>query len=93
MDVFESELRRCGAAEDAAQTMAWLAESVASTFDRLADTYRRMADQTNSPDKAARLRGHVARLNVRADAERVEAGRLHARVKTLSGQGTRDADR
>ena len=89
MDQFETERRpRC-----AAETDAWLAEPVTSTFERLADTYRRIADHTDSLDKGARLRDHVAQLRARADAGRVEARRRHERARTLSGEATRDADR
>ena len=59
-----------------ASRTAEVAESLVSTLERLADTYRWMAEGTRSPDKARRLREHVARLEHRADEERAEVVRL-----------------
>ena len=87
MDVFNLGLERSrrGAAGDRADRAARLAESVACAFDRLAGTYRRMADYTDSPDKATRLRGYITRLEHRADRERAEARRFRTRVEPRSG--------
>ena len=55
---------------------AEVAESLASSFDRLAATYRRMASGAHSRDKTARLLGHATRLEDQARHERDEAVRL-----------------
>jgi hypothetical protein len=45
-------------------------------LERLAATYRSMAEGVTTPDKTARLLGHAARLDQRADFEHSEAARL-----------------
>ena len=52
------------------------AESVASTFERVAATYRRMADGPRGPHASARLLAHAAHLEERAEVERAAAARL-----------------
>jgi hypothetical protein len=54
---------------------------LAFTFERLAATYRRMAERTHSRHEAARLLGHVARLEDEAKHERLEAIRLQHLVE------------
>ena len=85
MDLFDSEGLRHDVARDGAEMSAQLAESVAGSFERLADTYRRMADRAYSPDKAVRLRGHVTRLEYRAGRERTEARRIRSQIELRSG--------
>jgi hypothetical protein len=60
---------------------AEVAVSIAFTFERLAATYRRMAERTHSRHEAARLLGHVARLEDEAKHERLEAIRLQHLVE------------
>ena len=81
MRLLDTERLRRGTAAQWTEMAAQLAETVASTFERLAGTYQRMADGTDSPDKAARLRGHVTRLNDRTHWERAEARRLRSLIE------------
>ena len=53
-----------------------VAQSLASTLERVAVTDRWMAERARSPDMVGRLVGHATWLEDRADYERVEAMRL-----------------
>ena len=55
---------------------AELAEWIASSFERLAATYREIAEETRSPEKTSRMLTHAARLRKRAEHERSEAARF-----------------
>ena len=66
----ESVLRRV---EDAGRTAAALQESVASSLERLAGTYRRMAEVTPSASRADTLLDYAAQAESRARRERAEA--------------------
>ena len=58
-----------------------LAEAIASTFERMAATYRAMAEGARSPDSSKRLLGHAARLENRADLERAAAEQMQVRYQ------------
>ena len=55
---------------------AELAECLASSFERLAATYREIANDSPSAEKRSRLLMHAARLQQRAEHELSEAARF-----------------
>jgi hypothetical protein len=67
-------------AEDLARRSAEVADAVASNFEGLAATYRRMAEAKRQPSTTSRLLEHVDRLEGQAVQERAAAVRYRNMV-------------